>query len=125
MSWTCRLIEKPELDAHGNVDLAKRVVGDMWFLGVTPKELLDRHLTAQYFADNAKRQPLMVMLPGPTPFCIDYQCFNDARGYYDGWTVHGEPPLITITPSINLVGRYHGFLQNGVISADAEGRKFP
>lgn len=115
MSWTCRLIENPELDEHGNVDISKREIGDMWFLGVPTEELKDRHLSDQYFAVNSHRQPLVVMLPGRNYFCVDGKCFNGERGYYGGWTVTGVPPKITVAPSINMVGRYHGFLQNGVI----------
>lgn len=116
MTWPCRLIDKPELDEHGNVDITKREVGDMWFLDVPPDELKERHLTAQYFADNAGRQPLIVMLPGRHYFCVDGQCFSAERGHYDGWNVTGTPPQITVTPSINMEGRYHGFLTNGVLS---------
>ena len=48
------------------------------------------------------------------------------RGHYDAWTVSGAPPNITVTPSINYdvpahdgypaEHRYHGFVQNGIIS---------
>ena len=114
MSWKCRLIENPELDANGNIDIAKREVGDMWFLDVPDAELKDRHLTAQYFAQNAHRKPLVVLLPGKIYFLIDGQCFGE-KGYYDAWKVTGAPPNISVHPSINVVGRYHGFLTNGVI----------
>jgi len=115
MTWPCRLIEDPELDAHGNVDISKREVGDMWFLDVPAEELKERHLTAQYFRDNAGRKPLVVLLPGKLYFLVDGQSFDDKRGHYDGWTVTGVPPKITVHPSINMVGRYHGFLKSGVI----------
>lgn len=29
------------------------------------------------------------------------------------WNVTGEPPEITVTPSINDPGRWHGFITNG------------
>lgn len=38
------------------------------------------------------------------------------------WTRTGEPPNITVTPSINHVGQYHGFLKNGVLTDDVDGR---
>jgi len=121
MTWTCRLIEKPELDERGNVDIERRAIGDMWFLDVPAEELKERHLSDQYFATNAGRQPLVVLLPGRTPdrktyFLIDGKCYSAARGYYDGWRVSGRPPLITVEPSINIESSYHGFLRNGVIS---------
>lgn len=119
MPFPCRLIENPERNEHGNVDLAKREVGDMWYLFIghyTPEDLAERHLTAYYFAHNAHRAPLVVLLPGRNYFLIDGQCFNSERGYYDAWTVAGDPPRITVSPSINIVGRYHGFLTDGVLS---------
>lgn len=63
----------------------------------------------------------MVLLPGRNFFSIDSKCYGPIpgkpgeHGYYGGWTVSGVPPNITVSPSINMVGRYHGFLQNGVI----------
>jgi hypothetical protein len=143
VSWPCRLIASPELDEHGNVDVTKRQVGDMWFLTVPPEELKNRNLTAQYFAENAGRQPVVMMLPGRTYYLVDGQCYSsdctkckkkrreckcgDAyrpRGYYDGWKVTGTPPQLTVHPSINYEGRYHGYLKSGVIGDDVEGRKF-
>jgi hypothetical protein len=96
----------------------------MWFLGVPAEELQNRHLSEQYFAQNSGRQPIVVLLPGKNYFLIDGKCFSGARGYYDGWTVTGTPPQITVSPSINIEGRYHGHLQGGVITEDVEGRKF-
>ena len=132
MPWTCRLIEKPELDEHGNVDLSKRQVGDMWFLDLPEAELRERHLSGHYWAHNAQRKPVVLALPvvyhdgsiGITPFVVDGQCFNGERGYYDGWQVSGTPPQLTVAPSINMVGRYHGWLQNGQLSDDVDGRKY-
>lgn len=43
------------------------------------------------------------------------------------WTVTGELPNITVSPSIAQQGGsvYHGFVQGGVITEDCDGRKFP
>lgn len=137
MSWNCRLIENPELDEYGNVDLKKRQVGDMWYLDLSEEELKERHLTKYYWEHNSSRKPIVLALPilyyggpeagyymGINPFVVDGQCFNTSQGYYDGWTVNGVPPLLTISPSINMVDRYHGWLQNGVLSDDVDGRKY-
>lgn len=40
------------------------------------------------------------------------------------WTREGEPPNVSAHPSINHVGHYHGWLTNGVLSDDCEGRTF-
>jgi hypothetical protein len=108
------------------------------------------HLTAHYFAHNAARPPIIVALPdraypnGKLYFLADGQCYSNTctkcgkksykntcpggcapKGYYDGWTVTGPPPLITVAPSVNYddpggdgapaVRHYHGFIQNGII----------
>lgn len=41
------------------------------------------------------------------------------------WQVSGTPPNITVSPSISQVGYYHGFIKDGVITEDCDGRKFP
>lgn len=107
------------------------------------------NLTAHYFTVNANRPPLILALPdytsppnGKLYFLVDGQCFSATRtrcgkgvyggkcecpepktprGYYDGWTVSGRPPLISVSPSVNYdssdppIHHYHGFIQNGVI----------
>lgn len=103
------------------------------------------HLTAHYFAHNfPNRAPLILAMPdaaskSPRYFMVDGQCYSNKctrcglrcydkckcpgestpRGYYDGWTVSGTPPAITVQPSVDFddegVKHYHGFVQNGVI----------
>lgn len=63
-----------------------------------------------------KRPPLQVFCPNGRPWIVDATANNGP-----GWTVTGEPPLITCAPSIAVTG-YHGFLQGGVFTADVEGR---
>ena len=83
----------------------------------------DKRLSEHYFKNNAHRRALFVVLPGRVLFVIDGQCQKDGQSY-GGWCVSGQAPLITVNPSINIHGAYHGFLQNGVISDDCEGRSF-
>jgi hypothetical protein len=40
------------------------------------------------------------------------------------WQITGTAPQFTARPSIGLTGVYHGFLNDGVISEDADGRAF-
>lgn len=40
------------------------------------------------------------------------------------WTVKGEWPNVTITPSIHCTGSYHGYVRDGVVTDDCDGRKF-
>jgi hypothetical protein len=82
-----------------------------------------RFLSEYYWQNNADRRPLFVVLPNNDLFCIDGQCWSGGN-HYGGWTVAGEAPNITVSPSINIGGSYHGFLQNGIISDDVEGRVY-
>ncbi len=73
-----------------------------------------------------RRLPLVVKLPDGTCWCVDLRARNEAQGWYgDGWGVIGDPPNLSVSPSINIPGRYHGFIHNGILSDDCEGRKFP
>lgn len=88
----------------------------------------DDKLADYYKQHNQHRPPILVLLPGRTLFCLDGACWgpgpdNKIR-YYGGWQVTGTAPMITVAPSINIVGSYHGWLQNGVISDDCEGRRY-
>jgi len=40
------------------------------------------------------------------------------------WKVEGTLPGITVYPSISQVGHYHGWIKDGVITPDCEGRAF-
>jgi len=59
-----------------------------------------------------KRDPLCVMCPDGSHWMPDARSTNG-----DGWTVIGEAPNITASPSILTPG-YHSFLVNGVFGAD-------
>ena len=102
----------------------KKTVGAMWYA----PEMLEAEFYLGYSLSNEykrdwmdKRPPIWVVLPSGTWFCVDSQ-ITDGDG--SGWVVTGEAPNITVSPSINCVGIYHGFLQNGVLSDDCEGRIF-
>lgn len=120
MSWPCRLLpERSENPQPGDMWLAP------WMLeGHTPE---NSHfwLSAEYWRDHAgRRPPVVVALPNGALFCPDapYSCVGDNG--VNGWTVTGTAPRITVSPSINLIGRYHGWLRAGVLSDDCEGRTF-
>jgi hypothetical protein len=90
-------------------------------------------LSAHYKNNVASiRKPLVVKLPtnpythvedtgpGGVLFWIDMG-FSDGTG----WEVSGEAPTLTLTPSINYEHGYHGYIKNGVITDDCEGRTYP
>jgi hypothetical protein len=139
MSWNCRMI------TYGKETTSKTMqIGDM-FYAPTKEEMeaddalpedqqkglwwiwakaKDSKLCDYYWANNSHRRPLLVYLPGNLLFCVD--CGTVADGVYSksGWTVTGVPPHITVYPSINVKGIYHGYLTNGVIGDECEGRKY-
>lgn len=145
MSWSCYFLEEPPMESYVMdgitcwfVDTKQLRVGALWYARgddgkvVSEEQSRGMHLTQHYWMVNSSRPPLMLALPvrystgpGVGAFCVDGQCHNKDRGYYDGWTVSGNPPLITINPSVNRVGSYHGWVRNGTVSADVDGRTFP
>lgn len=73
----------------------------------------------------AHRLPVYIHTPGGW-WSPDEMAYSGDRGWYgNGWTVTGTFPLISVTPSINFPGRYHGWCTLGVLSDDLEGRVFP
>jgi len=62
---------------------------------------------------------LVVRLPDGGEWAIDAPSSTDGH-----WTRIGEAPLITAHPSI-ASRKYHGWLTNGVLSDDIEGRTYP
>ena len=121
MAWKCFMAETSE---------DRKKIGAMRFAPhVLEGGHRDYHLN-HFLSDEYKEQwmesraPLWVNLPGGEfgiPFCVDSKASDqDAKG----WTVTGEPPNITVDPSINIEGYWHGWIKNGVITADVDGRKF-
>lgn len=119
MPWKCELVDYQQV-AEKYKNRKPVPIGWMWFAEQYPQELL----SPQYVQTHkANRAPLIVELPDG-PFCID----SKVSGGSHGWTVTGEPPNITVSPSINsnpgYPDGYHGFLQNGTITDDLEGRTY-
>jgi hypothetical protein len=90
------------------------------YMGCSARE----KLSPSYWAERSQRPPLVVRLPGPVDFCIDERAYKDGQHYGDGWTVTGEGSAMTLSPSINIGGIYHGWIRDGVITDDCEGRVY-
>ncbi len=74
-------------------------------------------LSVHYWRDWAdKRAPLSIVCPNGEIWEIDRKSSNG-----DGWKVTGTWPNLTCFPSIVVEG-YHGWLRDGLFSADLEGR---
>lgn len=76
------------------------------------------HLSIHYYRTWARvRPPIIIVGPGGQHWCPDQVSSNGT-----GWTVTGEAPKITATPSIWLAQgegpprEYHGWLKDGVFS---------
>ena len=69
---------------------------------------------AMWFEEIKGRRVWVVVLPCRDLFYQDQQT-SDGR---NAWTCTGEPPNVTVNPSINYVGLYHGWLRNGELSDD-------
>jgi hypothetical protein len=130
MVWQCRLREKP---ARFNAEAGIRV-GDMWFddwkLAEDCPPAIRADLSVEYRRDwEGRRLPLIVAVPalsGSTGWrLVPIDEHYTRPGETHGWTVTGEPPRITVQPSINAVGDYHGWLIDGVLRDDVEGRRYP
>jgi len=103
------------------------VPGDMFF---APWKLqqggIREELTDQYWAlPEPRRAPLIVVVPARHGdrltacwHCIDSKCYNKEQGYHGGWKVSGEAPLITVQPSIDIKGWWHGNLTNGELQPE-------
>jgi hypothetical protein len=64
--------------------------------------------------EHAGKVPIMVLLPGEVnPDCLHAPTQHAGGFGASGWRVEGEAPNLTVTPSIHIVGRWHGFITNG------------
>lgn len=129
MPIQCRMVTPEEME---HLEDAKP--GDMWFapwminVFKTPEELIkSTFISPEYIRDwCGKRPPIVVILPNGDRFMVDKCAYQQDHG----WTVTGEAPNITLSPSINCIREehpktgYHGWLQNGILSDDLEGRKY-
>lgn len=88
-------------------------------------------LANEYHAKNKHRQPVEVKLANGRWFCVDSRASGTSPDApVNGWDTTGEPPFLTCTPSIAMTSSnhqygWHGWLQNGVLTDDCEGRTYP
>lgn len=114
MTIACRLVEAPSHEP-----------GDMWYAPwmLDPENAQHDYYVNEFLSDEykrdwlGKRAPICICLPnGAGVFCLDQHSFNDKGEAGAGWTVTGEPPNLTVKPSIDAVGYWHGFLTGGVLT---------
>jgi hypothetical protein len=80
-----------------------------------------RDFLSNEFRASGRNYVIYIRLPSGTDFCPDFKATDKRK---NGWTVTGELPRISVSPSVNEVGRYHGWIKEGVLSDDLDGRVF-
>lgn len=60
-------------------------------------------------AEHRDARPMIVVLPDGRPWCLH----SPASGSEAGWSVAGELPNVTVHPSIDRRGSWHGWLVEG------------
>lgn len=79
-----------------------------------------RPLSPEFYASGRDFVTWMI-LPGGAEWSPDLLSSESSQG----WTTTGELPNITVHPSVHQIGRYHGFVTDGVLTDDLEGRTYP
>lgn len=124
MSWPIILYESR--DAAVTAGHGKTPIGAMWpapwLLGEDWKNR--GTLSPSYYRDRTDRPPLMVELPCGAEFVVDGREFTGGDYYGEGWRVTGDAPKITLSPSVNIGGGWHGFIVDGSIGDDVSGKQF-
>lgn len=81
--------------------LGSAPVGSMWYADWYPWKGPDGHC-------------LIVKTPAGD-WIVDAPSYVDGQQTGTPWTRTGTPPFVTASPSIHFPGKYHGWLQNGVL----------
>lgn len=105
----------PDWDEDGNPLPGDRTYEEEWQWFLSPE-----------FRASGRDFVIVVRLPDGTDWTIDHASSRSLQEQRpQGWTVSGDLPRISATPSIHVIGRYHGFLTDGVLTDDLEGRTYP
>ena len=122
MSWPLRFLK-------GGLEGQPGRIGDAYYapwLLTTPMQ--SQVLSKKYRECWASsRPPIVIIVPSLARFCVDALAIGKDGPYGDGWTVSGwidGPCNLTVSPSIHFVGSYHGWLKDGMLSDDIDGRVY-
>ena len=109
----------------GPVPPYAREPGMMWYA----RQAFVNSVGTDFFSPNyqkdwaGKRLPLTICLPDGSSWCPD-TCPDWGSNMQEGWKITGVAPVLTAYPSIGKPG-YHGWLKDGILSDDLEGRTYP
>ena len=123
MAWRCYMVEYlpacPDFWREANpdnvpIDLSRPKDFPLKFSDLRPGEM--------WWQDD----DLCVKLPSGSEWNIDVgRRIRESGGQvHAAWSRTGNAPNVTANPSINHVGLYHGWLRDGFLTDDCEGRKF-
>jgi hypothetical protein len=95
----------------------KPVPGDIFYAAHELDEPYRSWLSSKYWAlPEPRRLPIVVVLPNGVWFCVDQQASgNRGQPEEPGWDVSGSIDCLTVKPSINIVGSWHGYLTDGIL----------
>lgn len=119
MSWPLVEVPNPFYGPHARSwnDLPP---GSYWTIPADAEGYFVRPLSPEFHA-SGRDYVIFITLPGGAEWCPDMVSSESGQG----WTVTGDLPNITVRPSVDQIGRYHGWLTDGVLSDDLEGRTYP
>ena len=110
MAWRCFMAKTTE---------DSRIVGAVW--EQDPKDFPLRPIDSTLDNGNI----LLVSIPSLSPYPIRWSP-HFTVGFGGQWQIiSGEPPNITVMPSIGYPGVYHGWLRDGILTDDLDGREYP
>jgi len=94
-----------------------------------PDSIYADFMLSDHYRENVAqhRRPIVVTIPTDRKYCVAF-CVDShptaEEKRHEAWEVtidestfvNGERPLITVKPSIHIIGYYHGWLTDGVLS---------
>lgn len=124
--WPLRYVAAEKWNEPGY----KHRVGDwtyaLWLLVDWPDRMGSHyHKIPHEPPDNPRRLPIVIVLPDKSRWCPDMRARSEHGQHGDGWEVKGPEGKWTIMPSIHVVGSYHGWVRDGMLTDDIEGHVFP
>lgn len=130
MGWKLTEVHFPFAIGDG---IMLRKPGEYWRIPFDYRPVMDKEkrtyieiyrgfMSDEYVASGVDYE-LVICLPGKIHFRASHIATRDT-GQHHGWRVTGELPNITIHPSVDVEGYYHGWITDGVIGDDLSGRTY-
>jgi hypothetical protein len=115
MSYKLRLIGTFDKEPEGHFKF-----GDSYYWSNDDHVSLSDHYKKDW---KGVRLPVFIFTPGGW-WSPDQKAYDENGWRGPGWRVVGLFPLISANPSINFPGHYHGWVRDGGLTDDVEGRRW-